>query len=86
MTAALAAAIVAAGSGSQRRVLVEGRVTVSPGSSLASVTGIASEPVPVGKDNWFGSFITAAASGLSNRRVMVVFVDGQPYIADVIGV
>lgn len=86
MTAALAAAIVSAGQGSQRRVLAEGRATVTPGSSLASVSGIASDPVPIGKDNWFGAFISAAASGLSSRRVMVVFVDGQPYIADVIGV
>lgn len=71
----------------QRRVLAEGRATVSAGSSLARVTGIASDPVQIDKSNWFGAFITAVGSAaMSNRRVMVAFVDGQPYIVDVIGV
>lgn len=86
--AALAAAVLAAGSG-QRAPVAVGVVNVAMGSSLATVTGIAAEPLPVDKSSWHAHFISEVATAggaMSGRRVIVLFVDRQPMILGTTGV
>lgn len=63
-----------------------GFATVAPGSALASVAGIAVDPVQIDRSNWSSEFVALAAAGVTNRRVLVLFVAGQPTILTAMGV
>lgn len=66
-----------------------GLATVMQGAALAMVSGIAVEPIPIDRANWSTEFIStvaAAGGGITSRRVLVLFVAGQPTILTAMGV
>lgn len=67
-------------------LIAEGVVSILGASKVASVTGIAGNPIQVDSSNWLGAFKAAVAAGSVNgRRVLVLFADRQAYISDVVG-
>lgn len=69
-----------------RRTVACGVVRVRPADGLATVAGIAVEPVPVGRSQWTDTFVEQVNAGTADgQRVLVLFIDGQTWILGTTG-